>query len=50
MYFKAMKVYCKVPLEECWRETGRKPIGVRWVDINKGDKSNINYRSRIVAK
>ena len=50
VYFKAMKVYCKVPMEECWKETGRKPIGVRWVDINKGDKSNINYRSRLVAK
>ena len=29
VYFKAMKVYCKVPLEECCKETGKKPIGVR---------------------
>ena len=30
--------------------TGRKPIAVRWVDMNKGDKANPNYRSRLVAK
>ena len=43
-------VYLKVPIEECWRETGKKPIGVRWVDINKGDDVNPEYRSRLVAK
>ena len=26
------------------------PIGVRWVDVNKGDKDNPEYRSRLVAK
>ena len=30
--------------------TGKKPIGVRWVDINKGDDQNPDYRSRLVAK
>ena len=25
------------------------PIGVRWVDVNKGDKTSPNYRSRFVA-
>ena len=49
-YFRNMNVYKKVPLEECLRETGKKPIGIRWVDINKGDRKNINYRSRLVAK
>ena len=49
-YFKEMGVYDKVDLEECWRETGKAPIGVRWVDINKGDTENPKYRSRLVAK
>ena len=26
------------------------PIGCRWVDINKGDEDNPEYRSRLVAK
>jgi hypothetical protein len=43
-------VYIKVPIQECMRRTGKKPIGVRWVDINKGDKAKPDYRSRLVAK
>ena len=30
--------------------TGKGPISVRWVDINKGDDENPNYRSRLVAR
>ncbi len=22
---------------DCWRETGKAPIGSKWVDVNKGD-------------
>ena len=29
---------------------GNSPIGVRWVDVNKGDSNCPNYRSRLVAK
>ena len=36
--FNKHKVYTKVPIEECWKTTGKKPIGTRWIDINKGDK------------
>ena len=32
------------------RTTGKRPIGVRWVDVNKGDAVNPEYRSRLVAK
>ena len=49
-YFKAMKVYRKVHRDECWKATGKGPIQVRWVDINKGDDVHPNYRSRLVAK
>ena len=30
--------------------TGKPPISVRWVDVNKGDEANPNYRSRLVAR
>ena len=43
-------VYQKVPIAKCIERTGRRPIGTRWVDINKGDDENPNYRSRIVAQ
>ena len=39
----------KVPEEECWRNTGKKLIGTRWVDVNKGDDEHPEYRSRLVA-
>ena len=38
-------LYNKVKIEECRNETGRDPIGTRWVDINKGDNQNPEYRS-----
>ena len=49
-YFKDMGVYEKVDINEAWSETGKAPIAVRWVDINKGDTTNPKYRSRLVAK
>ena len=38
--FKSHGVYVKVPITESWRITGKGPIGVRWIDINKGDDEN----------
>ena len=49
-YFKEMKVYEKVSIKECWAKIESAPIGVKWVDINKGGKAHPNYRSRLVAK
>ncbi len=31
-------------------EQGRNQYGANWVDINKGDHVNPDYRSRLVAK
>ena len=31
-------------------QTGGKIIGVRWVDVNKGDATDTNYRSRLVGR
>ena len=50
IYFKKMGVYDKVEVEECYKVTGKAPIAVHWVDVNKGDSLNPNYRSRLVAK
>jgi len=44
------RVYKKVPIQECWDRTGKAPIKTKWVDINKGDELNEEYRSRLVAK
>ena len=30
--------------------SGGKVIGVRWVDVNKGDATDLNYRSRLVGR
>ena len=47
---KKHSVYDKVDEEEFWRISGKKPIGTRWIDINKGDEVNPEYRSRLVAQ
>ena len=36
--------------EECQRELGRRPLSVRWVDIDKGDSDRPDYRSRLVVQ
>ena len=48
--FDKHAVYTKVPIQECWDNTGKAPIGVKWVDDNKGDNVHPEYRSRLVAK
>ena len=50
VYFKEMGVYDKVAIKEVYDVTGKAPIAVRWVDVNKGDSQNPKYRSRLVAK
>ena len=39
----------KVPIAECWSRTGKASIRTRFVDVNKGDNNEPNYRSRLVA-
>ncbi|CAK0830057.1 unnamed protein product [Prorocentrum cordatum] len=36
--------------EDCRRELGRRPLSVRWVDIDKGDTDRPDYRSRLVVR
>lgn len=47
---KKRGIYTKVPVEECWRRSGKKPVGVKFVDVNKGDDEKPVYRSRLVAR
>ena len=49
-YFGAKKVWEKRAFSEARKVTGRPPITVRWVDVNKGDNQNPNIRSRLVAR
>ena len=49
-YVRKMGLYIKVQIAECKLNTGKAPIAVRWIDINKGDSKEPNYRSRLVAK
>jgi hypothetical protein len=44
------EVWDEAPIEECHRVMGRKPLGGRWVDVNKGDARNPIVRCRYVAK
>ena len=36
--------------KECINRTGRQPIAVRWIDVDKQDAANPLYRSRLVGK
>ena len=48
--FKSHNAYSFVPITECHAFTGKQPIATRWVDVNKGDENDPEYRSRCVAK
>ncbi len=48
--FHSKGVWLKVPKTTARATTGRNPISVRWVDVNKGDELNPKYRSRLVAR
>ena len=42
--------YEKAPFKECFERAKKKPIGCRWVIIDKGGKASPEYRARLVAK
>ncbi len=43
-------VWERALITDCWRETGKAPIGSKWVDVNKGDAMKPLIRSRFVVK
>ena len=48
-YIRDKRVYDKIPRTQAVRNKW-KVVQVRWIDINKGDDENPNYRSRLVGK
>ena len=44
-----LNVWDVLSLDEGWAETGRAPIGARWID-QKGDDARLDYRSRLVVQ
>ena len=49
-YFKEKEVWQVRQISEALRRTGRPPITVRWVEVNKGDDQCPKIRSRLVAR
>ena len=49
-YFEAKGVWTIRRLNECLRRTGKPPITVRRVEVNKGDDNKTQIRSRLVAR
>ncbi len=49
-YFALKGVWKKKPRREAFEKTGKPPITVKWVDVNKGDDIHPRYRSRLVAR
>ena len=49
-YFESKQVWEKVPRSEALARTGKRPISVRWIDVNKGDDDDPKLRSRLVAR
>ena len=48
-FFKKMGVYTRVKRSEMLKCPG-KMISTKWIDTNKGDRDNPNYRSRLVGR
>ena len=49
-YFASKGVWHYRPRSEALEKMGKPPITVKWVDVNKGDDIEPNYRSRLVAR
>ena len=49
-FFEKMGVYTRVPRSEIYKTGKGKLIKGRWIDVNKGDASKPDYRSRFVGR
>ena len=49
-YFQDKEVWTMRKVSEALRRQGKRPITVRWVEVNKGDELNPKIRSRFVAR
>lgn len=49
-YFKSKGVWELRKIAEAIQRTGKRPISIRWVEVNKADSMNPKIRSRLVAR
>ena len=49
-YLDGKDVWELKPIDERRKRTGKPPVTVRWVDVNKGDDVSPNIQSRLVAR
>ena len=49
-FLDSLKVWTLVPIQMCRDETNAAPVGVRWIDCNKGDSEHLELRSRLVVQ
>jgi len=49
-FMKTIELYDEVSIEECWAETVRPPVSTKWVDLNKGTRTDPDIRCRLVAR
>ena len=40
-FMQGRNIWSLRPIEDCWQDTGKAPVSVRWVDTNKGGKGEI---------
>ena len=45
-YMRSRTIWGVKPISECWEKTGKAPVSVRWVDVQKAE----GVRSRLVAR
>ena len=48
-YLQRRKVYEYSTVAEALRLTGKQPLNLKWIDSNKGGKTTMNIRARLVA-
>ena len=49
-FMQGRNIWSLRPIEDCWQDTGKAPVTVRWVDANKRGKDEFLIRSRLVAR
>ena len=49
-FMTGRNIWTETSEKECWLVTGKAPVSVRWVDVNKGNPEEPEIRCRLVAR
>ncbi len=49
-FMEGFGIFEETSVEDCRRETGKMPVGTKWVDVNTGSLAEPVVRSRLVAR